>query len=33
MPGGKNIRGMGVNIQSLAVVSAIQDGKIILADG
>ena len=33
MPGGKNIRAMGVNIQSLAVVSAIQDGKIILAEG
>ena len=32
MPGGKNIRAMGVNIQSLAVVKAIEDGKIILAD-
>ena len=32
MPGGKNIRAMGVNIQSLAVVTGIEDGKILLAD-
>ena len=33
MPGGKNLRGMGIKLQSLAVVSGIQDGKILLADG
>ena len=32
MPGGKNLRAMGVKLSSLAVVSAIQDGKILLAD-
>ena len=33
MPGGKNLRDMGIKLSSLAVVSAIEDGKIILADG
>ena len=32
-PGGKNLRDMGIKLSSLAVVSAIEDGKIILADG
>ena len=32
MPGGKNLRGMGVKLSSLAVVSGIEDGKILLAD-
>lgn len=33
MPGGKRLREMGVKLSSLAVVTAIEDGKIILADG
>lgn len=32
MPGGKNLRAMGVNLQSLAIVSGIEDGKILLQD-
>ena len=32
MPGGKNLRAMGVKLASLAVVAGIEDGKIILAD-
>ena len=32
MPGGKNLRAMGVNLQSLAIVTGIEDGKILLAD-
>lgn len=32
MPGGKNLRAMGVKLSSLAIVSGIEDGKIILAD-
>jgi len=32
MPGGKNLRAMGVKLQSLAVVTDIADGKILLAD-
>ncbi len=32
MAGGKNLRAMGVKLSSLAVVTAIQDGKILLAD-
>jgi len=32
MPGGKNLRSMGMKVKSLAVVTAIQDGKILLAD-
>ena len=32
MSGGKNLRAMGVPIQSLAVVTGIEDGKIRLAD-
>ena len=32
MPGGKNLRAMGVKVSSLAVVTAIRDGKILLAD-
>ena len=32
MQGGKNLRAMGVNITSLAVVTGIEDGKILLAD-
>ncbi len=32
MPGGKNLRAMGVPIKSLAVVTGIEDGKILLAD-
>ena len=32
MPGGKNLRAMGVKLQSLAVVTDIVDGKIHLAD-
>ena len=32
MPGGKNLRDMGLKVSSLAVVTAIEDGKIILAD-
>ena len=32
MPGGKNLRAMGVKLASLAVVSGIEDGRIILAD-
>ncbi len=31
MPGGKNLRAMGVPIQSLAVVTGIEDGKLVLA--
>jgi len=30
MAGGKNLRAMGVNLQSLAIVSGIEDGKILL---
>ena len=32
MPGGKNLREMGVKLASLAIVTAIEDGKILLAD-
>ena len=32
MPGGKNIRAMCITIQSLAVVTGIEDGKLVLAD-
>ncbi len=32
MPGGKNLRDRGINLQSLAVVSAIENGRCILAD-
>ena len=32
MPGGKNLRAMGVKLQSLAVVTDIVEGKIHLAD-
>jgi hypothetical protein len=32
MPGGKNLRAMGVKLSSLAVVSGIEDGHIRLAD-
>ena len=32
MPGGKNLREMGVKLSSLAVVTGIEDGKILLAD-
>ncbi|MBR4359245.1 MAG: xanthine phosphoribosyltransferase [Clostridia bacterium] len=32
MPGGKNLRAMGVKLSSLAVVAGIEDGQIILAD-
>ena len=32
MPGGKNLRAMGIKLSSLAIVSGIQDGKILLAD-
>ena len=32
MPGGKNLRAMGVKLSSLAIVSGIEDGKILLAD-
>jgi len=32
MPGGKNLRAMGVKLSSLAVVTGIEDGKILLAD-
>ena len=32
MPGGKNLRAMGVPVQSLAVVTGIEDGKLLLAD-
>ncbi|MBQ9264775.1 MAG: xanthine phosphoribosyltransferase [Clostridia bacterium] len=32
MPGGKNLRAMGVKLSSLAVVTAIRDGHILLAD-
>ena len=32
MPGGKNLRAMGVKLSSLAIVSGIQDGKILLSD-
>ena len=32
MPGGKNLRAMGVPIQSLAVVTGIEDGRLLLAD-
>ena len=32
MPGGKNLRAMGVPIQSLAVVTGIEDGKLVLAE-
>jgi len=32
MPGGKNLREMGVKLASLAIVTAIQDGKIRLTD-
>ena len=33
MPGGKSLRAMGIKLSSLAVVTGIQDGKILLADG
>ena len=32
MPGGKNLRAMGLRVESLAVVTGIEDGKILLAD-
>ena len=32
MAGGKNLRAMGVPVKSLAVVTRIEDGKIVLAD-
>lgn len=32
MPGGKHLREMGVKLSSLAIVNAIEDGKILLAD-
>ena len=32
MAGGKNLRAMGVPIQSLAVVTGIEDGKLVLAE-
>ena len=32
MPGGKNLREMGVKLASLAIVTAIEDGKILLTD-
>ncbi len=32
MPGGKNLRAMGMNLSSLAVVAGIEDGKIVLAN-
>lgn len=32
MPGGKRLRDAGVKLKSLAVVSGIEDGKIIMAD-
>lgn len=32
MPGGKNLRAMGVKLSSLAIVTGIEDGKILLAD-
>ena len=33
MPGGESLRAMGIKLSSLAVVTGIQDGKILLADG
>ena len=30
MPGGKNLRAMGVHLESLAIVTGIEDGKILL---
>ena len=33
MSGGNNLREMGMKLSSLAVVTGIQDGKILLADG
>ena len=32
MPGGKNLRAMGVKLSSLAIVTGIEDGKILLED-
>ena len=32
MPGGKNLRAMGVPVKSLAIVSGIEDGRLLLAD-
>ena len=32
MQGGKNLRAMGIRLTSLAVVTGIEDGKILLAD-
>lgn len=32
MQGGKNLRAMGIPLSSLAVVTGIEDGKILLAD-
>ena len=32
MPGGRSLRAMGVHLESLAVVTGIEDGKILLAD-
>ena len=32
MPGGQNLRAMGVKLSSLAVVTGIEEGKILLAD-
>ena len=32
MPGGKNLRAMGLQVKSLAVVTGIEDGKLLLAD-
>ena len=33
MQGGRNLRAMGIRLTSLAVVTGIEDGKILLADG
>lgn len=32
MPGGKNLRAMGIKISTLAVVAGIEDGRLLLAD-
>ena len=32
MPGGKSLRAMGVPVQSLAIVTGIEDGRLLLAD-
>ena len=33
MPGGRNLRAMGIKMSSLATVTGIVDGKLLLADG